>query len=27
VPCHLHGEECDEEHADCLCRQLRGAAG
>ncbi len=26
VPCHLHGEECDEEHADCLCRQLRGAA-
>jgi CBS-domain-containing membrane protein len=25
VACHLHGEECDETHTDCLCRQLRGA--
>lgn len=25
VPCHLHGEECGDDHGSCLCRQLRGA--
>jgi len=27
VPCHLHGEECEQDHDGCLCRQLRGVEG
>lgn len=25
VPCHLHGEVCDEGNSTCLCRQLQSA--
>jgi CBS-domain-containing membrane protein len=25
VPCHLHGEVCDEDEENCLCRQLMAA--
>lgn len=27
VPCHLHGEECEQGNDNCLCRQLRGREG
>jgi CBS-domain-containing membrane protein len=27
VPCHLHGEECEQGTATCLCRQLRSVEG